>query len=392
MPKLKSWKDLFNGKGYRSALRGTIGYLFGKRGERFVSGMRNYYWLRMQVMTRSSESIGKLTRNRQVHIWVDGRESFDRLEKLIRLARHSIFIQMFIWKDDSTGRRIASLLTEAADRGVRVTITKEAVGDFFEFRGDFLGTKDSLSPLWKRFWNHPRIQVTHGTHNDHAKVYVFDDDILVLTGMNVADEYRFRLHDYMVELHGSSFVKQYLTRTPDPADAKKDVQLVMNTEHVKMMREAMEGLLREAKEFVVVEFSYISDPHITDMLIDLSNKGVRVTVIIPSYVDFHHHANMAAVGRIIAEGDSANVRAFIYKDMFHGKVLLVDQNAACIGSANLMKSSLDEMGEVNVVIRGKHRALWKIREALRHDVLVSKALSSPPPLLWISRWLSWLGL
>jgi len=392
MPKLRSWKDLFNGKGYRSALRGTLMYFFGRRGQRFVGSMRLYYWIRMQVMTRSGESIAKLTRNRQVLIWVDGAESFARLEKLIRLARHSIVIQMFIWKDDATGRSIASLLTEAADRGVRITITKEAVGDFFEFRGDFLGTKNSEHPLWKRFWKHPRIQVSHGVNNDHAKVYVFDDDILVITGMNIADEYKYKLHDYMIELHGSAFVRQFLTQTPDPEERRKDVRLVMNTESIKMMRETIEGLLREAREFVIVEFSYISDPAIVDQLVALTKKGIRVTVIVPSYVDFHHHANMAAVGRILTEGDNAFVRAFVYPEMFHGKVLLVDQSAACIGSANLMKSSLDDMGEVNVVIRNKHRALWKIREALRHDVLVSKALSGPPPLLWISRWLSWLGL
>ena len=390
MPRLRSWTDLINSAGFKSALRGTLQYFFGKRGERLVGGMLVYYWLRMQVILKSSQPIGKLTRNRQVRIWVDGLESFARLEQLIRHARYSVVIQMFIWKDDETGRRIATALIEAADRGVQVTITKEAVGDFFEFRGDFLGTQHSDLPCWKAFWNHPRISVSHIPNKDHAKVYVFDDDILVLTGMNIADEYQYDLHDYMVELQGTEFVKQFLTRTPD--ERRKDVQLIMNTEDQKMMRATMEEILLEAKEFVVVEYSYISDPRITDILIDLTKRGIRVTIIVPAYMDFHHHANMATVGRVLSEGNSAHLRAFVYPEMFHGKILFVDHSIACVGSANLMKSSLDDMGEVNVVIRGKHRALWKIREALRHDVLVSRALSSPPPLLWISRWLSWLGL
>ena len=50
------------------------------------------------------------------------------------------------------------------------------------------------------------------------------------------------------------------------------------------------------------------------------------------------------------------------------------------------------MGEVNVLIRGRFRAIWTLKDMLRNDVLVSRPLSGPPGFLWLSRWLSWLGL
>lgn len=210
---LQSWRDLVNGPGFRSSLRGASRYFFGKRGQRRVRGLRIYYRLRVMILLKTGEPVGKLARRSDVYLWVDGSQSFRRLAKLIRSARHHIFIQMFIWKNDATGRRLAQQLIEAADRGVIVDITKEAVGDFFEFHGDFLSTKGSQQEPWKTFWHHPRIRIHYATSNDHTKVFIFDDHILLLTGMNIADEYRYHWHDYMVELRGTQFVEQFLTRT-----------------------------------------------------------------------------------------------------------------------------------------------------------------------------------
>lgn len=371
-------------------LRGVLRYLFGKRGQRRVYGMRMYYKARMLVLTRSMDQIGRLTSSNDVKLWVDGREAFPRLERLIGRARHSIVIQMFIWKNDATGRLIARRLVEAADRGVQVDITKEAAGDIFEVWGDFLGSQKSADPVWKRFWGHPRIKVTYGANRDHAKVYVIDDQILLLTGMNIADEYRHDWHDYMVELRGKTFVGQYLARKDAPASAT--VRMVMNTEEDKMIRPVVMQLLESARDAVVIEHCYLSDPDVIASLVALSRREVRVTVIIPERPDFHHHANMTSVGTLLTEGDSSFLSVLVYPGMFHAKIILADFDRAFLGSANLMTSSLDDMGEVNVFIRGRHGALHKLQETLRMDILKSRSLSSPPHFLWISRWLAWLGL
>jgi cardiolipin synthase len=377
--------------GAATVLRGALRYVFGKRGQRRVKGMRLFYGTRMRILSLSVEPIGKLAREEEVRLWVDGKEAFPRIETLIRRARSSVVVQMFIWKDDETGKRIASALLEAADRGVKVDITKEAVGDFFEFNGDFLGTKHSPAMPWKRFWTHPNIRVTYATNGDHAKVYVIDDQILVLTGMNVADEYRYSWHDYMVELRGSAFVERYLARNPDALNGKS-VQVMINTDDEKGIRPVVMQLLAEAKESLIIEHCYLSDPDVLDAIIAASKREVSVTVLLPHRPDFHHHANMQSVGRMLAEGDTAFLRVLLFPGMFHAKIILADHETAFLGSANLMKSSLDEMGEVNVLIRGKRRALWKLQETLRRDTLHSRALSSPPSFLWLSRWLAWIGL
>ena len=366
-------------------------YLFGKRGQRRVQSLRMYYRMQANFVQRTGGSLRSLAGDREVRLWIDGYDVFRRIETLIGRASVSIVIQMFIWKDDRTGRQVARWLLDAADRGVTVEIQKEAVGDFFESYSDFLGTKTSGEALWKAFWNHPRIRISYDTHRDHAKVYVIDGHTLLLGGMNIADEYRYEWHDSMVELRGSSIVEQFLLRKK-PAQKRVPVRIVANTEESKDIRPAFMELLRSAKEQVVVEHAYLSDPEVIDELVAMSKRGIRLTIIIPGKSNFHGHTNMLAIGRLMTEGDLSNIRVFLYPGFCHSKVILVDSTSAFLGSANLYKGSLDEMGEVNVLIRGRMRALWHLKEMLRHDVLVSKPLSGPPAFLWVSRWMSWLGL
>lgn len=375
----------------RSALRGTLRYFFGKRGQRRVRALRMYYRMQANFVLRTGGSLRSVASDREVRIWIDGYEAFRRIETLIGRASVSIVIQMFIWKDDQTGRRVAKWLLDAADRGVTVDIMKEAVGDFFESYSDFLGTKESADPLWKAFWNHPRIRISHATHLDHAKVYVIDGHTLLLTGMNIADEYRYEWHDCLVELRGSAIVEQFLIGKK-PANERAPIRIVANTEESKEIRPTFMKLLQNAKEQVIIEHAYLSDPEVISELVALSKRGVRLTVILPSKMQFHNHANSLTVGRLMAECDQSNFRAFIYPGFCHSKIVLIDSSVAFLGSANLYKGSLDEMGEVNVLIRGRIRALWNLKEMLRQDVLVSKPLSGPPSFLWVSRWMSWLGL
>jgi len=385
-----AWPRLFRLQ-FKTALRGSMRYLFGRQGQRRVQGMRMYYRMQSNFVLRTGGSLRSLASDREVRLWIDGYDAFKRVETLIGRSRVSIVIQMFIWKDDQTGRQMARWLLDAADRGVTIEIMKEAVGDFFESYSDFLGTKESQNPLWKAFWNHPRIRISYATHHDHAKVYVIDGHTLLLTGMNIADEYRYEWHDCMVELRGASFVEQFLTRKK-PADDRTPIRIVSNTEESKDIRPTFLALIDSAKEHVIIEHAYLSDSEVVEHLIILSKRDVRITIILPQRMQLHNHATQLAIGQLMSEGDLAYIRVFIFPGYCHSKIVLVDSFTAFLGSANLYKGSLDDMGEVNVLIKGRFRALWTLKEMLRQDVLVSKPLSSPPGMLWISRWLSWLGL
>ncbi len=371
--------------------RGTTRYLFGRRGQRKVHGFRQYYRLRMMVPLLSRSAAWATQSMPRARLWAD-REVFPRIMALLRKARHTVIIQMFIWKDDATGRAMAELLTEIADRGVQVTVHKEAVGDAFELNQDFLSTKRQKRGMWHRFWTHPNIRIAHATHNDHAKVYIIDDRTMLVTGMNIADEYNDSWHDFMVELHTPAAVERYLSRGEFPMP-RGPVQLVMNTENGKEMRKALMGLLRSAREGIVLEHCYFSDAAVVDALVESSRKGVEVTVILPEQIDIHQHSNMQTVGRLLSQGSLQHLRVFMYPGILHGKAILVDRERAFLGSANLVPQSLDEIGEVNVLIEGRYStAVSRLRDIMRADILKSRPLQSLPAFHWVSRFLAWLKL
>lgn len=332
----------------------------------------------------------RLFRDRpRVRVHIDGKDAFACILKWIERSRHIIVIQMFIWKDDSTGRMIAEAILRAADRGVIVSISKEALGDAFEWEKDFLTTKNARSGVWHRLWHHPNIEVTYSHHGDHAKIYIIDDRVLLLTGMNIADEYRLDWHDFLVEVRSPAVVQAYLSG----GGRTDSLTLVMNQDKKSGIRPVLRGLLQSARRSIVLEHAYLSDPEVLNILSKKSHAGVRVTIILPSRQDSHHYANMQSVAWLIKHCSRKNLQIFLYPKMLHSKVTLIDHWRVFLGSANLMQESLDDMGEVNLLIDRSHRrAVIKINTAIRLDILKSRPVEVAPSLWWYQRILGWLRL
>lgn len=383
---------IWSRRSFRSLFRGGFSYLFwGKRGTRRVQGLRLFYRLRMEAaLLRVGRKLQRIVSD-EVRVWIDGVEAFPRLAHLITRARHTIIVRMFIWKDDEIGRRIAALLTAAADRGVTIDITKDLTGDTFELDKDFLSTGQSPDPLWKKFWLHPRITITTVAGLDHTKAFVIDDDILLLGGMNIADEYAFSWHDYVVELRSARFVRQCLTG--EVLEPTGDVRLVQNTVDRQEIRPVLLQFLYNARDQILVEQCYLSDPEVIALLAERSREGVRVTVITPESPDVHKLANLRAIAELISAARSDRLQVLLYPGVLHGKLAIVDRRMAFVGSANYTPSSLDDMSELNVLIgRGHLRALLKLRESVWRDIGKSKPLARAPRMFFVSKILASLGL
>lgn len=384
---------LFTRRGRRSVLRGLWAYFRPHHAhERWLHSLRLLYRMRVHILMRTKRRFGAMVKHREARLYVDGEEAFDRLSKLFRRARHAILIRMFIWKDDHTGRSVAQQLLDAADRGVRVHITKDVTGDMFELDSDFTSTKESAGGVWRRFWSHPNITAETVNAYDHGKAFIIDNEILLLSGMNIADEYRYEWHDFLVELRGERFVEDYLAETGE-RDAKGPAQLVINGAKRHQVRPVLTRLLQSAKREIILEQAYFSDPGIVDLLAERSHEEIAIRIILPRDPDIHHSANTLGVSTLLQKGDPRFIQVFEYPGMLHAKLILVDRERAFTGSANMVTFSLDSMGEVNVLLSGKHtKVLRRIREVVRRDLLKSTPMLGPPQLKWLTRIFAWLGL
>ena len=190
---------------------------------------------------------------------VDGKEAFPAILDAIAGAKRSLVINMFIWRDDAIGNRMAEAVLAAAERGVQVQISVDRYGvvlehsdetrtSFFHKRvtlaerikSAFLslcypmqGTPrrvcDKESPLYLAILSHPNIKVEKDVFKaDHSKFYIIDDEVLFLGGVNIEDkengaDMQGRIYqDYMIRLDGKTHVDAFLAKRSTGIDADAD--------------------------------------------------------------------------------------------------------------------------------------------------------------------------
>ncbi len=324
------------------------------------------------------------------------KRAYRRLKQLIFLAQRSIDIQMFIWLADTTGRDIAKLLTDAANRGVIVTVRKEIIGDIFEFGDDFVTTKNDNDAVWQAFWHHPNISVLHENKHDHSKTFVIDDELLLVSSMNIGDAYCNNWHECLVELRGERFVKEYRQgNTELPQRTKQGCVTVLRSDPDHPMLPAVLGLLKSAKKSIRIEMAYFSDPQIIDLLAKKTYEGVYVFLVMPRSQDVHHHANLEAAAKMLKLSHKNRTFVFRYpRGQLHTKMIIIDRKTLFIGSTNFITSSLMKMGETNVLIHRRPKSCLRIaRRRFAKDVLQSAQMEAKELTRSLrEKFLSWLNL
>ena len=66
---------------------------------------------------------------------IDGKNTFPLLFEEIERCEKTIYIRMFIWRNDAIGKELARRLLAAADRGVKIILIKDRYGLTCEYIG-----------------------------------------------------------------------------------------------------------------------------------------------------------------------------------------------------------------------------------------------------------------
>lgn len=116
----------------------------------------------------------------------DGRAAFAAMLEAIDGARAFVYLEMYFFADDDTGREYRDRLAAAALRGVRVMVLADAWGSWTTPESFWAPLRD-VGAAVRLF--HP-IRRGLFPFRNHRKLLLVDDGIAWLGGMNVADEYR----------------------------------------------------------------------------------------------------------------------------------------------------------------------------------------------------------
>ena len=296
-----------------------------------------------------------------LRLLVDGREAFAAMFAAIDAAEREVLVQFYIIRADATGLALQARLIAAAERGVRVRVLCDLVGSLFlgrrysrtlqaagvEIRG-IPGPHRALGRIGLNFRN-------------HRKAVVVDGRIGFTGGLNVGDEYidggrRFASwRDTHLEMRGPMAVQlrdvfaadweavteEAIGPAPAPAPAPQGgatrglVTGFGPTDRLERGSLLLCGLAGLARRRLWIATPYLV-PH-ADLLTALqlaALRGAEVRVLIPEPSDgpLVWYASRAHAPMLRAAG----IEVMAYRPGFmHQKVVLIDDDIAAVGTANL---------------------------------------------------------
>ncbi len=353
-------------------------------------------------------------------LYADGKRAFPAILSAIAAAKDTLFINMFIWRDDEIGNCMAEAVLAAAERGVKVRVSidryglvlekaEEAGRSFFHKKTTFIERvkiaalmrlypenhrgkqKDIHTPLYEKILSHPNITVEKDTFKaDHSKFYIIDGETLFLGGVNIEDkENGFDLSgreygDYMVRLTGKTAVDAFLAKLETGKDTVEEYSFTVNTKPpFHPLFEAEDkylSIICEAESELWITMAYFSPlPRFLDAITDAYRRGVKVTVMIPARANFQNDTNRKTAKELFKRS-GGGIRVLLSPRMLHTKLVMSEKELS-FGSANITKKAFRQLSECNLTVKNDASSFCEaIREneqknaEAAHEVRESKEL------------------
>lgn len=367
-------------------------------------------------MSSTSAPAAALESTSSVELLAGGRTAFARILRRIDEARGHITIRCFEWRDDDTGQSVARALLRAAERGVAVTILKDRLGGFYEHLAGakqsffhkeidfnarwqlwglmfFYGRWGSLhqvpSALADQLSKHPRVRLVNEKRFDHAKLFVFDDETIILGGMGIGDDFRDVNVDFMVELTGGDAVTRLTDRYEGraPFDPSRPFDFLLHaSEGNERTGESLAAqrlaLIDGARERLTIAMAYLGDRGANEALCRAVERGVAVTLLTAARADVGGDLNLFSCARLLRRtGSPPNLRLVLHPTMVHGKAIVGDGAWVDLGSTNFTRLSHDGYEELNVFSRDPVFAR-EVEQAIEREIGTRPPAKLPLDYRW----------
>lgn len=313
-----------------------------------------------------------------------GREYFPALLAAIDSAQTEIYLESYIYADDSAGHAVTEGLCRAAKRGVQVNVTVDGFGAR-NFRTDFLPAMQQAGV--RAMFYRPEIGAFHFRRHRlrrlHRKLAVIDARVAFVGGINViADDNApadmVPRYDYTVRVEGpllgpihhatrrmweivswANFKRRFRIDPPAPpcCDVAGDQSAAFlirdNIRHRNDILHAYLDAIRNAQDRILIANAYfLPGVRFGRALFAAARRGVQITVLLQGKTD--HPLLHSATQTLYAAALKAGIRIFEYEKSFmHAKVAVIDGEWATVGSSNIDPFSLLLAKEANLVARDR---------------------------------------
>ncbi|MDX1805728.1 MAG: cardiolipin synthase [Paenisporosarcina sp.] len=343
-----------------------------------------------------------LTQDNALTIFNDGEKKFSALLADLELAKDHIHIQYYIFRLDGLGSRIYEVLIRKAKQGVKVRLLFDDMGSrslrkkHFKDLTDLGGEVEAFFPSIMPLVN-PRLN-----YRNHRKIVVIDGRVGYIGGFNVGDEYlgldrKFGYwRDTHLRIEGSAlhplqtrFILDWNQASRDkdieysdryfpaiPLKGSVGLQIVSSgpDSEWEQIKNGYLKLITMAKKYIYIQTPYfIPDASFMDSLRIACLSGIDVRIMIPNKPDhmFVYWATYSYVGNLIRAG----AKVYIYENGFlHTKMIVVDDEASTVGTANIDVRSFKLNFEVNAFIYDRETSR-ELAQLFEQDMLLSTELT-----------------
>ncbi len=329
----------------------------------------------IQLHLLSSHAV--YTQNNYVDIFTDGKDKFNQLLEDMEGAKDHIHLLYYIIKNDNLSLQLMSLATKKAREGITVRLLFDSVGgrklsksvinEFKAAGGHFATFFPSKIPVLNFRIN----------YRNHRKIAIIDGKTGFVGGFNIGDEYlgldpkfgywrdnHLKIKGNAVQSMQMRFILDWNYSSNDkivyelryyPAvdvTSTTGIQIVTSGPDSSEMhiKHGYLKMIMSAKKNIYIQTPYfVPDQSFLDSLKIAALSGVEVNIMIPNKPDhiFVYWASYSYIGELLKSG----VKAYTYEGGFlHAKTVIVDEEIASVGTANIDIRSFKLNFEINAFV------------------------------------------
>lgn len=336
-----------------------------------------------------------LSSKNDVKIFSEGKDKFRSVIEDIENAKQSIHIQYYIYKMDDVGKSIYNALIKKAQEGIEVKMIYDDLGSRKLRIKHFKKLTEAGGQVVAFFSSYLKLLNPRINFRNHRKLIIIDGRIGYIGGFNVGNEYACLddeigyWRDTHLRIEGNSVYNMqahflfdwHQARNEElseieqryfpsfTVDAHTPVQIVSSGPDTdfESIKNSYIRMILSAKKYVYIQSPYfVPDEAFLHAIQIAASSGVDVRIMTPEKTDhpFVYGANSAYGGDLLEHGG----RVYRYtKGFLHAKMLVIDDEVATIGTANIDVRSFSLNFEINAILYDEALAI-KCRELFETDI------------------------